>query len=130
MAGEYTCAERINYLIKEKKQSQWDACWRVAGLEYEDVCGPCNPGVHYNSQAEKKAAKENKKMNKDAEVVKPDSLHCGPCSQELCDSDLNRCPVFKRTFVCTDGSSLGGCAGDPQIWLSDKECGELTLLVV
>jgi len=119
MAGEYTCAERITYLIKEDKQTQWDACWRVGGLEYEDVCGPCNPGIHYHGSNE---AKESKPDEKESNDISSTSLQCPPCSQEQCDSDLNRCPVFKRAFVCTDGTSKGGCSADPQFWVSEEQC--------
>lgn len=96
-----------------------EACWRVGGLEYEDICGPCNPGVHY-AGAEK--PKKPHKHSED-EVPKDAALVCPRCTQEQCDSDLNRCPVYKRAFVCTKGTSKGGCSGDPQFWFEEAQCG-------
>jgi hypothetical protein len=126
MAGEYTCAERINYLIQEKKETQWDSCFRVGGLEFPAECGPCNPGTHYSGSKEGKRekAKETAKEEKESQAIASASLQCPPCSQEECDSDLNRCPVFKRAFVCTKGTSRAGCSGDPQFWVSEEQCGK------
>ncbi|KAG7344297.1 glycosyl hydrolase family 81 protein [Nitzschia inconspicua] len=119
LAGDFTCAERIVYLIKEEEQTQWDACWRVGGLEYENICGPCNPGVHYSGS---KTEEDKKKHSKDTTDVPQPVLVCPPCSQKQCDSDLNRCPVYKRTFVCTEGTSKGGCTGDPKFWAEEQQC--------
>ena len=105
------------------------ACWRVGGLEYEDICGPCNPGVHYEGaeKAEKKKAPHQEQVPTNAATGE---LVCPACTQEQCDSDLNRCPVYKRAFVCTEGTSKGGCSGDPQFWAEEEQCGMLDLVLV
>jgi hypothetical protein len=99
-AGQYTCRERINYLIDSKGKSQWAACAQVSGLEYPGACGQCNPNL-----AEKEGEEST---NKDEE-----SGQCPPCTQSECDSDLNSCPVWDRTFVCSSGVNTGGCSGAP-----------------
>jgi hypothetical protein len=38
---------------------------------------------------------------------------CLPCPQDVCESQLNRCPLYDTTFICTKGSSRGGCSGSP-----------------
>ncbi|KAL3910500.1 MAG: hypothetical protein SGILL_007666 [Bacillariaceae sp.] len=119
LAGDFTCGERIDYLINEENQTQWDACWRVGGLEYEAECGECNPGVHYSPPKHKTQPEETKDTN-----INGSGLYCPPCSQEQCDSDLNRCPVMKRAFVCTKGTSEGGCSVDPEFWNVEEQCGK------
>jgi hypothetical protein len=42
-----------------------------------------------------------------------DKGECLPCSQDVCDSPLNRCPRYEMTFICIKGSSRGGCSGSP-----------------
>ncbi len=64
---------------------------------------------------------ESKKITKD---IAKSSLQCPACSQEECDSDMNRCPVSQRTFVCTKGTSKGGCSGDPSFWVIEEQCGK------
>jgi hypothetical protein len=105
------------------------ACWRIGGLEYEDICGPCNPGIHYtgNEKAKETEADTENEVSKDAA---DDVLVCPRCTQKQCDSDLNRCPVYKRAFVCTKGTSKGGCSGDPQFWVEEEQCGMLHLVFI
>lgn len=50
MAGPYTCRDRITWLIHERNKPEWDACWIVAGVEFPDVCAPCNPGSAHKGQ--------------------------------------------------------------------------------
>ncbi|VEU41435.1 unnamed protein product [Pseudo-nitzschia multistriata] len=128
-AGEYTCRVRIAWLIHDKGHPQWEACWRVAGLEFPDVCGPCDPGVNFISkeqiEKEKEFYEENKNQQQQATNESADdsiSLQCPPCTQQECNSDLNRCPVYKRTFVCTEGTSKGGCSGGLEFWLQEDQC--------
>jgi len=43
-AGEYTCRDRINYLINSESYTEANACRLVAGTEFPCVCGPfCDP---------------------------------------------------------------------------------------
>lgn len=44
IADPYTCRARIMWLMQEQNKPEWEACWIVAGVEYPDICGPCNPG--------------------------------------------------------------------------------------
>jgi hypothetical protein len=115
VAKNTTCREHISWLMETHGNSQWEACFTVSGEEFPEVCGPCDP-----SQIPKQ-----KNITQGSE---DSALQCEPCTVEECNSDLNRCPVFDRTFVCTEGSDAGGCSGDP--WLVDeatcKTCCELT----
>mmetsp|Transcript_51911 Transcript_51911/g.57996 ORF Transcript_51911/g.57996 Transcript_51911/m.57996 type:complete len:1231 (-) Transcript_51911:85-3777(-) len=114
-AGEYTCRVRISWMIHEKELPQWEACWNVAGLEFPDICGPCDPGANFVSKQQQK--EENNPVSADSS-----DLQCPSCTQKECDSDLNRCPVYKRTFVCTEGTSKGGCSGELQFWIEEDQC--------
>jgi hypothetical protein len=114
-AGQYTCRERISYLIDSMGKSQWAACAQVSGLEYPGACGQCNPNLAEEEGEESTTKNEQPEQ-------------CPPCTQTECESDLNRCPVWDRTFVCSAGSNTGGCSGDP--WEVDNvqcnACCELT----
>jgi endo-1,3(4)-beta-glucanase len=44
------CKDRITWLMRERKISEWDACWQVAGVEYPDICGPCSPGSEHQEE--------------------------------------------------------------------------------
>jgi hypothetical protein len=138
-AGEYTCRVRMSWLIHEKGLPQWDACWTIAGLEFPDICGPCDPGVNFVSKQQQKEDKiEVEEKQQSAEITPSDStsssLQCPPCTQKECDSDLNRCPVYKRTFVCTEGTSKAGCSGELQFWTEQNNqcdaCCEMTNCLV
>jgi Glycosyl hydrolase family 81 C-terminal domain len=39
--------------------------------------------------------------------------HCAACTPDLCNSYVNHCPVFSKTYVCINGSSIGGCSDSP-----------------
>jgi hypothetical protein len=114
-AGGYTCRERITYLIDSMGKSQWEACADVGGLEFPQTCGPCNPNLSYEAQP-----------STDEESF--DTESCPPCSEKECRSELNRCPVFERIFVCSGGASYGGCSDVP--WDVDSfqcsKCCEMT----
>ena len=113
-AGQYSCRERINWLINSMGKSQWEACETVGGLEFPKICGACNPNVEGNEVSNS--------------TDEEDYSQCPPCGQDECDSALNRCPVYDRTFVCTEGASTGGCSGTP--WEVDRvncdACCEMT----
>lgn len=45
-AGEYTCGDRITYMLTTQSilyPNEESACRRIAGLEYSDICGACDP---------------------------------------------------------------------------------------
>lgn len=125
-AGSHSCRERINWLISfAKDKSQWEACAAVS-TEYPGQCGPCNPEQSLLVKDEKSETKDNL----DAEIESnKTAMKCPACSEVQCNSELNRCPMLERTFVCTKGASTGGCSGQP--WLEDtsqcSECCEMTL---
>ena len=110
----YTCRQRIHWLINTMEMSQKDACVQVAAVEWPRECGKCNPLANYTETIK----------NAEAEAAR----RCPPCSQQQCHSDLNRCPVYERTYVCTGGPNEGGCSGFP--WYLDSalctECCDLT----
>jgi hypothetical protein len=43
LAGDYSCGARINWLRNTQGFSEEDACIQVAGVEYPNKCGVCNP---------------------------------------------------------------------------------------
>jgi len=113
--GTYTCRERISWIIESQNSTQWEACFMVGGLEFPDICGPCDPDVGVTVSKEEKESAEDQ--------------YCPACTQDECDSDLNRCPVYDRTFVCTEGINNGSCSGIS--WGSNKngyceKCCEMT----
>jgi hypothetical protein len=96
-AGEYSCRDRMNWLIESKGKSQLGACEQVGGVEFPEVCGPCNP-----TTSDGEAAEDQVQISV-----------CPPCSKEECASDLNQCPMYDHTYVCTGGASYGGCSSEP-----------------
>ena len=44
MAGEFSCSDRIDFLMSTGEQ-ELDACRIVAGLEFADACGNCDPNT-------------------------------------------------------------------------------------
>ena len=44
VADGSTCKARMTWLMQAQSYSELDACSQVAGVEYPDICGPCNPG--------------------------------------------------------------------------------------
>lgn len=113
IAGLYSCRQRIQWLMTYMGKTQEAACSRVAGVENPVECGLCNP----NGTVIDVAKKEHDQQ-----------LECPPCSEEECASDLNRCPRYQRTFVCTEGANRGGCSGS--LWSVESDqcstCCELT----
>ena len=104
-AGGFTCQERINWLIQTIGKSQSIACAQVGGVEFPNECGECNPST-----------------SREKSVVVQVDAHCPPCSDDVCGSVLNRCPVYERTFLCITGPSRGGCQGEP--WPVEPQCAE------
>jgi endo-1,3(4)-beta-glucanase len=104
IAGLYSCRQRIEWLMQEMAQSEQDACIQVAAHENPFECGKCNPLA----------------TDVDEDSNRPPI--CPACTIEQCrNPELNRCPEYKNTFVCTDGSSTGGCQNFP--WeLSESQC--------
>lgn len=115
-AGEYSCRERISWVINAMGKSQWQACFTVSAVDYPNVCGPCDPSL----TAEKDQSSIVDEYNDSNEIENDSMQQCPPCTEEECNSDLNYCPVFDRTFVCTQGASKGGCSG--QAWTNKAQC--------
>lgn len=98
IAGGHSCQERIMWLQKTDDLSQKDACSKVAGVEFTDVCAGCDP----NRCTAPKVSPSN--SNHD----------CHPCTIDQCkDKGLNRCPVLTAPYLCTDGHNVGGCSMIP-----------------
>jgi Glycosyl hydrolase family 81 C-terminal domain len=111
IAGLYSCRQRIQWLMWQRGKTELEACATVAGVENPKECGMCNPlGGNTSS------------------IDEPPPFTCPPCTDKQCASDLNRCPRYKRTFVCTEGDDIGGCTGSPSDLAVDqcKDCCELT----
>jgi Glycosyl hydrolase family 81 C-terminal domain len=110
IAGEYTCRQRMDWLVQQMGQSEKEACIEIAGVENPYECGACNP------------------EGDDGETSNQVAPKCSQCTLEQCQSDLNRCPLYEATFVCTQGGSLGGCSRTPWNVPSQQceECCELT----
>jgi len=104
-AGGNSCRDRIVWLISVMSQSEEEACSQV-GDEYPQECGECKAEVY---------------VIRDDDKPQVSRGHCEPCTEEQCNSDLNRCPIYDRTFVCTEGPSTGGCAPHP--WMPSNQCG-------
>ena len=109
IAGEYTCRQRMDWLIQQMSRTESEACIQIARMENPYECGSCDPDRHDNVTSHHKSK-------------------CAACTQEQCDSDLNRCPLYQTTFVCSAGDSVGGCSNSP--WdvpnTQCRECCELT----
>jgi len=94
MAGDYTCRERMEWLVVTRDLSVREACLKVGSLEYAEACGPCSP-----------------------QTVQPDSDNmCTTCNAIECQQ--TPCPQGERVFLCTAGASKGGCAISP--WKPDN----------
>lgn len=104
-AGGHTCGERINWLMKNVGKSERDACAKVAGVEFTDICAGCDPNRCIPPQV----------SPKDISDV------CPPCTLKECHSSINRCPVLNAPFLCTDGVNKGGCSMVP--WKLKTEGG-------
>ncbi|GAX24778.1 hypothetical protein FisN_4Hu336 [Fistulifera solaris] len=108
IADQYSCRQRISWLVSSGSPVD-KACVQVASLEFPRQCGLCDPSSE----------------------TKPDQMSaamCPPCTAEECQSSLNRCPLYKHTYVCSEGNNYGGCSPFP--WaLEDgicSTCCELT----
>ena len=106
IADIYTCRQRMEWLVKNGK-SPLEACILIAAHEYPVECGACNP------------------LATGDEAPLP---HCPPCSHDVCESEMNRCPQYEKTYVCTAGANRGGCSRAP--WDTNdytcSACCELT----
>ncbi|GAX26526.1 hypothetical protein FisN_23Lh055 [Fistulifera solaris] len=103
LADGTTCRSRIIWLIGQGS-SITQACAQVAGSEFPDECGPCNP-----STAPTPA------------VSITNSTDCPQCNADICDGDMNSCPLDQSApFLCTMGPNLRGCNASP--WPIDQHC--------
>lgn len=114
IAGEYSCRQRMDWLVQQMGQTETEACSQIAGDENPFECGVCDPFADESNTTSYSGTPK-----------------CSQCTHEQCQSDLNRCPVFDATFVCTEGGSIGGCSRTPWDVPSQqcKECCELTQCV-
>jgi endo-1,3(4)-beta-glucanase len=110
-ADGFTCRERINWLIEEKGKSQWEACAFVAGVEYTQSCGLCDPSNEAENARNKRSSDKNTFFARS---------RCPPCTEDECYSQFNRCPLFENTFVCTAGENAFGCSWQP--WNKEDDC--------
>lgn len=110
IAGLYSCRQRMDWLMQQMGRTEEEACSQIAVKENPYECGGCEPHPDDTAESEVPASK------------------CSECSLEQCQSDLNRCPLYKSTFVCTDGDSRGGCSSSPWDVPSQQchACCELT----
>jgi hypothetical protein len=113
-AGEYTCRERISWVIDAVGKSQWEACFTVSVIDYPESCGLCDPSL--STEKEQDVDEYTDDGVDEDEIMRL----CPPCTEEECDSELNYCPSFDRKFVCTQGASTGGCSGEP--WADKEQC--------
>jgi len=115
-AGGYTCGMRIKWLIKYGGRTERDACEKVGRYEFPKICYGCDPT----------------KCSKEAVIV-PEKEVCPPCDFKVCsDHLLNRCPILDAPYLCTEGTSRGGCSMIP--WRLGLEggmsCSSCCLLTV
>lgn len=108
IADEYSCRQRITYMMDGMGLTQEEACFTVAKVQFPQQCGACNPN----------ATKTSKSY----------IPQCPPCTVDQCESNLNRCPAFRQTFVCAKGPNTGGCSRFPWDIRSEQctDCCELT----
>lgn len=111
IADEYSCRQRITYMMDSMGLTQEEACFTVSKVQFPSQCGACNPN------ATKTTANNNTFVPQ-----------CPPCTVNQCESNLNRCPQFRQTFVCTEGPNTGGCSRFPWDVRSEQcsNCCELT----
>ena len=106
-ANLYSCRERIQWVMDSFDKTQMDACVQVAALDFPDECGPCDPLRNGAGGGDDKNGTIAAGQDDDLVPV------CPPCTDKQCKSDLNRCPAYERSFVCTDGRNAGGCSQSP-----------------
>jgi len=106
-AGHFTCGDRIQWLMSNRGMDELGACRQVASFEFAQQCGDCDPASCAASG-----------FDDDEAVV---IAQCLPCSQEICDSKLNLCPITTAPYLCLSGASIGGCSPSP--WETTGACG-------
>lgn len=106
MAGDYSCHDRIKWLIDTENEDTRSACRQIGQTEYPDQCGGCDP--------------DRCAVSPSSEAEAEDGM-CGPCSSEVCQSNMNKCQVNTAPYLCFDGPSKGGCSATP--WINKQENG-------
>jgi hypothetical protein len=114
--GGYSCKSRIEWLISAFGKSEVAACRQVGGNEFASECASCDPD---------RCAPPPPPKVKSAEEMSIDKV-CAPCSQDVCQSDLNLCPrSLLAPFLCLSGGNSGGCS--QTAWtVACTECCRLT----
>ena len=101
-SGDYTCGNRINWLITAKGMHETDACQQVANTEFPTVCGPaCDPlRCNENNDNEEEDVSSSPSAAPVEEVVPvPSPSPCG------CDS----CTVDALQRMATDAAGTYPC---------------------
>ena len=116
-AGGYTCGMRINWLMTNGGKSEREACVKVGKFEFPSICYGCDPT----------------KCPKEAVFLPEKEITCPPCDLKICTNHLlNRCPLLDAPYLCTEGTSMGGCSMIP--WRLGLEggmsCSSCCLLTV
>jgi len=114
VADGSTCGARIDFLVWSDGMEKSAACAQIGGMEFPTECGGCDPARCVNVANLPTSPKEKPNL---------DDGECGPCPDEVCNSDLNRCPVSGAPYLCYSGANLGGCSPVP--WaLGGSDCSK------
>lgn len=101
MAGQYSCRDRITYLINSGSKSEYAACLQIAVEEYPDFCSLCSPLEDASGALDEPVESEGGVVNApDVEVTAPtgDRITCGQptrCTDQVLSA-------IAGTFPCQD----------------------------
>ena len=99
-AGDYTCGDRIVWLVNNDGKSQIDACNQIAGEEFNDSCTDCDPNLCTSPVISK---------------TEEEDLVCPKCSMRVCkDTSTAKCPN-EAPYLCIYGANKGGCSVLPWV---------------
>jgi len=99
-AGDYTCGDRIVWLVNNDGKSQIDACNQIAGEEFNDSCTDCDPNLCTSPVISK---------------TEEEDLVCPKCSKRVCkDTSTDKCPN-EAPYLCIYGVNKGGCSVLPWV---------------
>ena len=100
-ADGYSCGARIKWLMGAMDMNETEACAQVGGIEFADICGGCDPDRCENV-ANLPTIDSTLK-----EDVHEDDGACSSCSSDICESSLNRCPIYTAPYLCYLGPNRG-----------------------
>lgn len=107
-ADGYTCNDRIEWLIETMGMGENSACSQVGGNEFPNICGGCDPNRCVNGAMVPTKEKTSVNVTKEEE-----DGSCKVCSQDICQSDLNRCQPLAAPYLCSSCRNKGGCSPIP-----------------